>query len=369
MGLRYSSKFMSFIERATEAKACTPWTMLSDRQKKGLMKKMSMQIKDLWNQLSAAQRRLVTASRRLADYQRIMMMLATHDYANLQRMLSVALRHGSSPAAIIGQLQRAFNGLYAPRTGYTERDIDLAFIAKSLGGPRLLYALQKGKGFVSERTVRRHRPIPKLHVSIGTPSAHDCDTNLDAVMNPEIRPPAQSCPGQSDQGGQHRTLPGNILMFDGIALEGRCRYCPKRDSVLGFCREHGKIVYLKCDSVEAIQKLKDLVNEGKLCFGSDATVVAIAPYTETDHYTPVPIILSPTDKTEKGEDMMIWIQKVLDSWEKHQFGAQINGPIWAIASDGDPSFRLAKHLLCMTTDLDMTSPLGQKLGELQYIDQ
>ena len=298
-----------------------------------------------------------------------MTILATHDFANLQRMLSVALFHGSPPDAIIGQLQRVFNGLYAPHTRYTDHDIDLAFIAKSLGYPCLLYALQKGKDFVSECTVQCHRPIPKLHASIGIPSAHDCDKKLDAVMKTETRPPAQSCPGLSDQGGQHRTLPGNILMFDGIALEGHCCYCPKRDSVLGFCREHEKTVYRKCDSVEAIQKLKDLVNEGKLCFGSDATVVAIAPYTETDHYTPVPIILSPTDKTEKGEDMMIWIQKVLDSWEKHQFGAQINGPIWAIASDGDPSFRLAKHLLCMTTDLDMTSPLGQKLGELQYIDQ
>ena len=39
MGLHYSSKLMSFIKCAAKAEACTPWAMLSDRHKKGLMKK------------------------------------------------------------------------------------------------------------------------------------------------------------------------------------------------------------------------------------------------------------------------------------------------------------------------------------------
>ena len=132
---------------------------------------------------------------------------------------------------------------------------------------------------------------------------------------------------------------------------------------MGFCREHSQHLSMICDSVETIEGYRDMVDQGKLCYGSEATCVAIAPYARSDHYTPVPLVLSPSDKTEKGEELKAWIQDLLDSWEKHEHGAASHCPIWALASDGDSSYRLAKHLLCMTTKLDNDSPLGQKLGK------
>lgn len=96
-----------------------------------------------------------------------------------------------------------------------------------------------------------------------------------------------------------------------------------------------------------------------MCFGSDATVVAIAPYAESEHYTPVPIVVSPSDKTEKGTSLAEWLKVVLDAWDSHPQGKALHGPIKAIASDGDASFRLAKHLICMTTPVDPQSPLGK----------
>ena len=86
---------------------------------------------------------------------------------------------------------------------------------------------------------------------------------------------------------------------------------------MGFCR---------CDSVETIEGYRDMVDQGKLCYGSEATCVAIAPYAQSDHYTPVPLVLSPSDKTEKGEELKAWIQDLLDSWEKHEHGAASHGP-------------------------------------------
>lgn len=363
ISLPSSAKFKTFLSHASEAKAHTPWNYLTDKQKVALMKKMNLQLRQLRRQVASARRQSATAARRIADYQRIMIMLATHDFASLRQLLSVALRHGASPTAVLSQLQRALDGLYSPRGGYTEEDIDIAFIAKSLGGPRLLYALQKGRGFASERTVRRQRPVPKLLASVGTPNSGDTKSNIGAFCNPDFKPPPKSYKNESHN-SKPAILPGNVLMFDGVALEGRCRYCPRRDVVLGFCREHGSQVSMSCKTIEAIQELKQKVDRGELCFGSDATVVAIAPYTQTDHYTPVPLILSASDKTEKGEQLGSWVQKVLDSWAEHEHGAQLHGPIWAIASDGDSSFRLAKHLLCMTIELDKTSPLGQKLAGL-----
>jgi hypothetical protein len=112
----------------------------------------------------------------------------------------------------------------------------------------------------------------------------------------------------------------------------------------------------------ALFDLKD--EDTKVCFGSDATVVGIAPYGWVDHYSPVPIVASPSDKTEKGAALADWMQTVLDVWKKHDLGEKANGPIWALASDGDSTYRLAKHLICMVKPLELSSPLGSLLSNL-----
>jgi hypothetical protein len=60
-----------------------------------------------------------------------MMMLANNDFPSLRRLISVALRHGASADSIIQKLQLSLDGLYSPRGGYTDRDLDVAFIAKA----------------------------------------------------------------------------------------------------------------------------------------------------------------------------------------------------------------------------------------------
>ena len=73
---------------------------------------------------------------------------------------------------------------------------------------------------------------------------------------------------------------------------------------------------------------------------------------------------SPSDKTEKGIHLAEWVQTVLDTWKKHDLGAQTNGSIWALASDGDSAFRVAKHKICMVKKLDSNSTLGKLLAQL-----
>ncbi|KAJ3806721.1 hypothetical protein EV368DRAFT_26331, partial [Lentinula lateritia] len=80
----------------------------------------------------------------------IMMMLANHDFPALQHLLSVALCHGASANHIIEKLQQLLDKLYSPQGGFTQRDLDIAFIAKALGGRYLLYALTKGMGLPSD---------------------------------------------------------------------------------------------------------------------------------------------------------------------------------------------------------------------------
>ncbi|KAJ6546388.1 hypothetical protein DFH09DRAFT_927315, partial [Mycena vulgaris] len=239
--------------------------------------------------------------------------------------------------------------------------MDISFLTKAIGGPRLLYALQKSHGLASVSTIKRDKKIPCLVPSIGIPTQEEISANISSFLNPDIKPPPQPLPGGA--------LPGNVLMFDGLALETKCRYCPYRNAILGLCREHSHRVDTQVDSLESVENVrlalqKDAKDPGKVCFGSDATVVAIAPYTRDDHYTPVPLVVSPSDKTEKGVELAKWIQVVLDTWDSQPQGRILHGEVDALASDGDSGFRLAKYLICMVKDTDPDSPLGQIVHSL-----
>jgi hypothetical protein len=289
------------------------------------------------------------------------MLLSLNDVAGLHRLLAAALRRGANALTICGLLDRAISGLYSPWSGFAKRDLDIALLVKSIGGPRLLYALQKSQGFASWRTVGRHYKIPRLLPSIGIPSANEISSNIASFFDPSAKP--EPIPAQNG------LLPGNIVMVDGIALETRCRYCPKHDSILGLCREHSCNVDTKVISLDSVEKVRVALFESeddttKVCFGSDATVVGIGPYARNDHYSPVPIVASPSDKHEKGVDLAKWLETVLDTWKAHPLGEKINGPIWALGTDGDASYRLAKHTICVNKQIGKFTQLGSLLSPL-----
>ncbi|KAJ7850933.1 hypothetical protein B0H14DRAFT_2581744 [Mycena olivaceomarginata] len=283
-----SSKFLKFIANAAEPKPHTPWDYLSAEQQMKLMKSMAQTNKDLRVKLSNAKRKQNVADLKISEHRRIMMLLSTNDIPGLRRLLTVFNETGGQPSRNYSS-SRA--GTYCNWC------------------PRLLYALQKSHGLASVSTVRRYQKIPKLVASIGIPTKEEINANISSFLAPEIKPPPKCINGH---------IPGNILMVDGVALETKCRYCPYRDAILGLCREHSHHVNTKVDSLESVEEVRaalaeDIKDPGKVCFGSDATVVAIAPYAQSDHYTPVPIVVSPSDKTEKGVDLAQWLQVVLDA--------------------------------------------------------
>ncbi|KAJ7938701.1 hypothetical protein B0H13DRAFT_1851287 [Mycena leptocephala] len=349
-GLPSSSSLLRFMDRAQNALPQTPWKYLTADQQVAIMKKMAQTNKDLRTQINNAKRSKAVAHRKISEHRRIMMLLATNDIPGLRRMLTVLARHGENPRSIRATLQRAVDGTFKARGGFNARDMDISFLTKAIGGPRLLYALQKSHGLASLSTVRRYTKVPKLVPSIGIPSHEEISKNISRFLDPEIKPPPIPLGG---------IISGNILMFDGIALETKCRYCPDRNAILGLCREHSNRVNTSVDSLESVENVrqalqKDLKDPGKVCFGSDATVVAVAPYAQTDHYTPVPTVVSPSDKTEKVPELALWMKQ----------GEKLHGPIWALGSDGDASYRLAKHLICMVKEVDRQSPLGKCVHSL-----
>jgi hypothetical protein len=288
------------------------------------------------------------------------MLIANNEIIGLRRLTAAALRHGSSAQTIVELIEKSIAGIYHPRSGFTSRDFDVAFLVKAIGGPCLLYALQKSHGLLSESTLRRHRKIPLLLPAISAPSKKENDLNMSTFLDPEVRPPPEAISGH---------IPGNVLMFDGVALETRCRYCRRRNQVLGLCREHSQNISTEVTSVEAVENIRNaLFNEEdptkKVCFGSDATVVAIAPYARDGHHNPIPLVLSPSDKTEKWSALKSWVEEFLRNYSAHEFGEDLTGPLWSIASDGDAVYCRAKHEICSTTRLDPETELGGILDQL-----
>ncbi|KAJ6561280.1 hypothetical protein B0H10DRAFT_1966595 [Mycena sp. CBHHK59/15] len=168
--------------------------------------------------------------------------------------------------------------------------------------------------------------IPRLRASIGIPTQEEINVNTSTLLNPLIKPaPANS---------GHDKQVGHAVLFDGVALETKCRYCPQRNAILGICREHFDRVKNQVTNLQSVDDIETIrtalfspaTKDQKVCFGSDATVVAIAPYGRDDHYTPSPIVVSPSDKTEKGLELAKWMQTVITSWQENESGESVHGP-------------------------------------------
>ena len=90
------------------------------------------------------------------------MLITSKDIPGLRRLIAAALRRGLSAERIVELIQKAMAGIFTPQGGFSDRDLDIAFLVKAIGGLRLLYALQNSYGLPSEATIRHQRKIPHL---------------------------------------------------------------------------------------------------------------------------------------------------------------------------------------------------------------
>ena len=133
----------------------------------------------------------------------MLILLSQNKIAGVSRLLAVALHSGESPEVIILRLQQAISGTYTPQSGWTDKDYDVAFLVKAIGGPRLLYALQHAEGYPSATSLRRCKPIPDNAVSPGIPHATEIDMNIQAFLGPKLPPKIKK----------------QTVVIDGVALE------------------------------------------------------------------------------------------------------------------------------------------------------
>ena len=249
------------------------------------------------------------------------------------------------------RVEQAIAGIYHAQGNYSERELNIGFLAKSLGGPKLLYALCRSHGLPAYRTITNHRHIPRLTPSGSTPVKEEIAANIFSFFSPEQHPGLPQC--------------GHSLLIDGVAVDERGCYDREQNEAIGFCREHAAGLDRRITDMAAIEYLSKLTQgqDASLHYGSKASVVAIAAH-RSDHYQAVPLVVSTKCGTETGEECATWLKVVMDSWASHEHGAKRNGPIWTVASDGEASLRNSRFYLCMDHDVDGSSPLGKKLVQL-----
>ncbi|KAJ3727767.1 hypothetical protein C8R42DRAFT_638886 [Lentinula raphanica] len=150
-------------------------------------------------------------------------------------------------------------------------------------------------------------------------------------------------------------------MIDGVALEEVVQYESHRNSIVGVCREHCGNLSLEVDNYSSIEVIAEALD-------TDGTVLAIAPVTHHEHYTPIPLILSPSCKKETGLVLKEWLEIFIQVWSSHPFGEALYGPIKSLASDEESSFRTARFQLCMNEDIDSSSVFGQVVHRLSGLN-
>ncbi|KIY66557.1 hypothetical protein CYLTODRAFT_491339 [Cylindrobasidium torrendii FP15055 ss-10] len=298
--------------------------------------------------------KLAKTEKKLETTQRIIQFISEYNVPGLRRLLAVALSSASTPEEILRRLERCIAGMYDTRGQFSQYEYDLAFIAKALGGPRLLYAMAHAFGIPATSTLARNAPLPSVHVCLSEPTANDAESAIQTMLDPSVHQPP---PKDSVR------LAGLTLMLDGVAIEEVCRYDHRRDSVIGLCREHTKDMELRIEDYRTIQILEEALDGKLVHVGKDATVLAVASIADVVHYLPVPVLLSASCKAEVGDGLFRWLRLFLDVWHTHPCGEVLHGPIATVASDGESSFRNARFHLGMSEELDTSTGYGRVLAQ------
>lgn len=261
------------------------------------------------------------------------MKISSNDIPGVSRVLEVALAREASPTSILERLDQAISGVYRPQGRWSERECDIAFLVKALGGPRLLYTLQKSHHFPSASSLRVRKTVPQLVVSCDRPSAGEIDANLHAMLH--LRPPPPD------------VRIGQTLMLDGVALEEVARYCSSRNMVVGLCCADSAKQKKILDEYADLDAMKAGLDSEKFHLAKEGAMFVVGPVSARENYYPTPIALFGACKAETGTMLADITRLLIEQYDKHPSGRSRHGNIVLFCTDGDASFRAARFLLCL----------------------
>lgn len=267
----------------------------------------------------------------------------------LHRVFWIAKNEGWGIELLLDKLRKALDGSYNPRS-YSQLEFDLATVIYELGGGAALHALYNSPfSFPARNTLLHHRKPYKLRISTGVVLMEDLLANIETMFK--------------DTDHNHKRV-GITLSMDEIASDGRLCYLPENDDIAGLCEHSANLSSVKMgNDLSVVHHIAQGVRNGEIHVGQEVFVAAFARNDEFD-YGAKPVLLMPTCKQGSYQAPTRIISMLREAWEMSPYGQSLHGPIWSIASDGDPKRRPALYLHCMVRELKPPDPLFQFLGHL-----
>jgi hypothetical protein len=293
-----------------------------------------------------AGRKLGKFARKMSDYERLFMAVASNDVPRIHAFFATSLRNGASPRAMLNQFIDVVAGIKSTK-GFNDFEYDIMTLAYRVGGQSLVYALNHALGLPSLRSLCNHANFIKITPTIGPISDHEIRANIQEVV---LRPRAEA--GITKQRGV-------TIMMDEVALEEAAVYFPHTNSVGGLCQLHSGDIPLKLQTYQSALTIVDALAEGRVHFGKEMAVVAVKLSNEPNVH---PILAAPTCKQETADDMIELFMKLIEIWGEEALA--VIGRIWTFATDGDPLRRKAGHKVFVQIPLGRDNPLFPILSNL-----
>ncbi|GJJ15796.1 hypothetical protein Clacol_010074 [Clathrus columnatus] len=328
-----------------EAKEHTPHKWLSHAQLEEKMDRVGRQLNTLKLHALNTGRRLARRTTVLDDHKRFVLSIATGKIQNLQWLVTVAVQNKAGIRGIINRINLAANDLYHVRS-YEERDYQIALLLWRYGGAQMAEISHKALGLPCKETIRKARNVAPLYVSPRYPTVQEIVKNLSIYDLSQFN------------------SAGYILMIDELATESRLRYDAVNNTILGVCQEHSRGYTFTFNGLEEADVLLKGLQDQKIHFSSEATVLAIGSLNKTQQIRQaLPIAISGTCKRESADEHVCVLETAIEACEK-----SLGRPIYCVASDGESKRGLALNHLMAISELSFTSSLYSTLGELSLFD-
>jgi len=240
MGIRHRS-----LDGAHEN---TPWPYLTPAEMYASLLKKNGQINHLRLRSLNNAATIGVRNRHLDAWKRLAAALGREDIPRIRSLMAVQTRAGASVFSIIEKVDDAAKRKYSPR-GYVQQDFERAFLIYKLGGRSAANIAHRSLGIPSIDATKRHIASKPLQASPGFPTPAELTSNLEHCY-PNINLPDSTT----------AVIPISMLM-DELKVQGRLRWEPRTDYILGVCREHGHECALEFRSIVQADAVADCLRK------------------------------------------------------------------------------------------------------------
>ncbi|KAJ6552345.1 hypothetical protein B0H10DRAFT_1968451 [Mycena sp. CBHHK59/15] len=308
-----------------------------------LLRKKNSQINSLkLAGLTLSQTLLVRATH-LAAHSRLQLAVSRGDVPRIHSSVLNCMKNGDSIFTCIEKVGRAADENFKDRS-YTREEHQLLYLLLKLGGHAAADLGHRCLGLPSISATKRHVGSTPLIASPRAPTREEMHRNLDIAFPTPVPPPHDGSIG-----------PGFQIMVDEIKVEGRMRWDPRSNMILGLCREHSANFELEFLGIEQAEALHAGLANNDIHLASEATVIAVSSFSDI----PVrniahPFVVAPTCKRETTDGQKILLSSARDAVNAK--ASRIGGRPHCISSDGDAKRRNATLLFTFTHELDLLTP-------------